>query len=110
MENLYEKLLQESELERACSAAAPDSLDSENRTSSAASETKKRASRAEIWQSILVASRTIPYSLQHAFVVQVLVSILEDQEISIAKLNNALKKAFEAVRRVEEARKVRRAA
>jgi hypothetical protein len=110
MENLYEKLLQESELERASSVAPPCSSKSENPTSASASETKTRASRTEIWQSILMACRNVPSSLQHAFVVQVLVSILEDQEISIEKVNEALRKALEAVQRVEEARQFRRAA
>lgn len=70
-------------------------------------ETNTRASGTEVWRAVLKACQQIPKPLQHAFVVQVLVSILDDQAIPIRGLQEALRKGFESVQRVEEARRCR---
>jgi hypothetical protein len=110
MENFYENFLQEIENADMKSVASGSSVERNNVTELQAPKKDLRASRTEIWQAILAGSEKIPESLRHAFVVQVLVSILDDQQISIQGLDNALRRAFEAVQRVEEASQYRRSA
>jgi hypothetical protein len=111
MTNPCEQALQKKEEEvlRACSVILSFSSGSTKAPDSSAPETTTQTnSSAEVWQILLTACRQIPKSLQHAFVVQVLVSILEDQEISIRTLQEAVQKGLESVQRVEEARRYRR--
>jgi hypothetical protein len=63
-----------------------------------------RASGTEIWQAVLAHCERVPKSLQQVFVVQVLISILDDVEITRRSLDDSLQKAFEAVQRVEKAK------
>jgi hypothetical protein len=100
----------EREVLRACGGVPSFSLESQKAPDSSAPETNTRPSGTEIWRAVLRACQQIPKSLQHAFVVQVLVSILDDQEIPIGSLQEALRKGFESVQRLEEARRHRRAA
>jgi hypothetical protein len=110
MENFYENLLREIEKADVENAADGASSETTNLTEVHAPKKNMRASRTEMWQAILTACKRVPESLRHVFVVQVLVSILDDQEISIQSLHNALRRAFKAVQRVEEAKQYRRPA
>jgi hypothetical protein len=111
MENFYENFLQEIENGTAADHAAKQrSSVTKNVTELHGPEKNLRASGTEIWRAILADCKQVPEPLRHAFVIQVLVSILDDQEISIERLHGALRQAFEAVQRVEEALQWRRAA
>jgi hypothetical protein len=111
MTNPCEQAFQDKEREllRACSVVLYFSSGSANARDSSAPETITQTNTcAAVWEVLLTACRQIPKSLQHAFLVQVLVLILEDQEISIRTFQEALRKGFESVQRVEEAREHRR--
>jgi hypothetical protein len=111
MENFYQNFLQEIEKGVAADNAADAlSSDAKNATELHVPEANIQASRTEIWRAILFGSGQVPESLRDAFVLQVLVSILDDQEISIESLHKALRQAFEAVQRVDDAKRYRRAA
>jgi hypothetical protein len=75
--------------------------------SSAPATNTQPSSRAEVWRVLLAACKQIPQPLRHFFLVHVLVSILDNQEISNRSLQGALRKGFESVQRVEEARRYR---
>ncbi|MBV8477935.1 MAG: hypothetical protein JO266_19330 [Acidobacteria bacterium] len=81
-----------------------DSPEADKASQDSALETETRTSGLEIWRAILTASRQVPESLQHYFVVQVLARILDDHEVSIGSLHKALRQAFDGVKRVEDAR------
>ena len=108
MENFYESFLHESENGAEAQDAARKST--ESRATDEHVSDELQTTHAEIWTAILNACATVPKPLRHAFVVQVLVSVLEGQQISTASLHRALQKAFEAVQRVDEARQIKLAA
>jgi hypothetical protein len=109
LRNLRDEVLQrkESEVLRDSNPAPVFSADSKNANSSL-TETRPRPSGIEIWRDVLAAARQVPKAQKHAFVVQVLVAILDGQEISSETLQEALRKGFESVQRVKEARQEHR--
>ena len=108
MENFYENFLKE--IEKDATANKATEVVSGTKNAMGRPETKVRASGAEVWKAILTSCERVPESLRNAFVVQVLVSILRDQEDSMESLDKALREASDAVQRVKEAKQHRDAA
>jgi hypothetical protein len=108
MENFYENFLKEIEKDVTANKATEAFSGAKNAMEHP--ETKVRATGTEIWKAILTSCEQVPESLRSAFVVQVLISILQDQEVAMETLNKALRKASDAVQRVEEAKQYRDAA
>ncbi len=108
MENFYENLLKEIANDAADNKATEALSDTTN--SMVRPETRVRASGTDIWKAILASCQQVPAPLRNAFVVQVLICILHDQEISMESLHKALRQASDAVQRVEEAKRYRDAA
>lgn len=108
MENFYESVLKELEKDATANKATEGFSDTKNAME--LSEAKPRASGTEIWKAILISCEQVPEFLRNAFVSQVLISILQDQEVSMETLKKALREASNAVQRVEEARQYRNAA
>jgi len=108
MENFYENVLQEIEKDAAVNHAT-EAL-SVTKDPIGHPEPQVRASGTQIWKAILTRCEQVPESLRNAFVVQVLVSILHDQKISMESLDRALRQASNAVQRVQEAKQYRDAA
>ena len=115
MENYFETFLREVEDGVEVSDAPPETpfiekAPDEHAKDEHVEKDKVQTSGLEIWSAILKACETVPKPLRHSFVVQVLVSILDDQPVSTGSLHKALQKAFEAVQRVHEARQIKLAA
>jgi|SRR5215469_12515768 len=109
MTNSHDEVLQtrESEASPIFSGVPFLSAESQNAPDSSVAQTIPRPSGTEVWRAVLTACQQIPKSLQHTFVVQVLISILDDPEIPIRSLHEALRRGFESVQRVEETRQCR---
>lgn len=107
MTNPHDEVLQtkESGASLAFSGVPFFSAESQNAPDFSVAETKPRPRGTEVWRAVLTACQQIPKPLQHAFVVQVLVSILDDPEIPLRSLHEALRRGFESVQRVEETRR-----
>jgi hypothetical protein len=89
----------EGEVLRGSNAVPVFSAESKDGPNSSLTKTNPRPSGIEIWRAVLAAARRFLRRRNMLFVVQVLVAILDDQEISSETLQKALRKGFESVQR-----------